>query len=47
VPSGAEGIADITDYGRVFAKVQVVVADAAPIDIRLLPGRDDPSAAAG
>ena len=32
-----EGIADISDHARVFAKVQVAVADAAPVDVALLP----------
>jgi hypothetical protein len=32
-----EGLADISDHARVFAKVQVAVADAAPVDVELLP----------
>jgi hypothetical protein len=33
----AAGIADISDHARVFAKVQVAVADGAPVDAALLP----------
>lgn len=36
-PAGADGIADVTAHARVFAKVQVAVAEAAPIDTRLIP----------
>jgi hypothetical protein len=32
-----EGIADVTDHARVFGKVQVAVAEAAPVDVELLP----------
>jgi hypothetical protein len=37
ITSGAKGIGDISDHARVFAKVQVAVADAAPVDVDLLP----------
>lgn len=37
VEGDEEGIADISDHARVFAKVQVAVADAAPVDVELLP----------
>ena len=37
IKKGAQGIADISAHSRVFAKVQVAVADAAPIDAELLP----------
>ena len=37
VEKDEEGIADISDHARVFAKVQVAVADAAPVDVELLP----------
>ena len=37
VDGDEEGIADISDHARVFAKVQVAVADAAPVDVELLP----------
>ena len=36
-PAGADGIADVTAHARVFAKVQVAVAEAAPVDLRLIP----------
>jgi hypothetical protein len=36
-----EGIADISDHARVFAKVQVAVADTAPVDVELLPDVKD------
>ena len=41
VEDDEEGIADISDYARVFAKVQVAVADAAPVDVELLPDLTD------
>ena len=37
VEADEEGIGDISDHARVFAKVQVAVADAAPVDVELLP----------
>ena len=37
IASGAKGIGDISDHARVFAKVQVAVAEAAPLDVELLP----------
>ena len=37
VEADEEGIADISDHARVFAKVQVAVADAAPVDVEMLP----------
>ena len=40
-PAGDEGIADVTAQARVFAKVQVAVAEAAPIDMRLIPDLRD------
>jgi hypothetical protein len=37
VDGDEEGIADISDHARVFAKVQVAVADTAPVSVELLP----------
>jgi hypothetical protein len=34
---GVEGIADVSDHARVFAKVQVAMAEAAPLEVDLLP----------